>query len=139
MLNRHKPIKVSNLQQSLIKMNEQEQLAKYYFDTKNSLDEQRRVIDFDMRKNLERLKQDKTTDGNLKVLRYKSEIQSAEVAYEDRISELRSISDDLYPILAEINANRNDPFTIHVEGRTYFDIFINEEKSIQIMDLYTKT
>jgi hypothetical protein len=119
-------------------MNEQEQLALYYKETKDSLNEQRRVIDYDMRNHLAQLEKDRSTEGNLRVLRYKSEIQQAEVVCYDRASELKDIDDDLRPILKEINAHRDDPFKIKVGNRSYFDTYISEDGEIIATGTYTK-
>lgn len=119
-------------------MEQAKELAKYYKETKESLENQRRAIDFDMANILKNLQQDHSTEGKLKVLYYKSEIQQAEVAYDDRVSELESIDKDLKPILVEINANINDPLLIHLEGRSYFDTYLNENKQIVTTPEYTK-
>lgn len=119
-------------------MNEQEQLAVHYKEIKDSLNEHRRVIDYDMRNELAELVKDRSTDGNLTVLRYRSEIQQAEVAYDDTAAELRDIESDLLPVLVAINAIRDDPFTIKVGDRSYFDTYTSEEGTIIVSDTYTR-
>ncbi|AIM37568.1 hypothetical protein KO02_13380 [Sphingobacterium sp. ML3W] len=119
-------------------MNKEEKLANYYRETKEELIEQRRIIDFDMKNRLIELEKDKTTLGNLTVLRYKSEIQSAEAVYDDRVSELKYINDELHPILTKINADRNDPFEIKIETRSFFDIYLDDNHQIVVSEAYTK-
>jgi hypothetical protein len=117
---------------------EEEQLAKYYKETKENIGEQRRIIDYDMKRVLADLEKDYSTIGNLKVLHYKSEIQQAEVVYDDRVAELKEIELDLHPVLVAINAHRADPFSIQVGARSFFDTFIDEENQIYVTETYTR-
>lgn len=119
-------------------MEEVNQLAETFLLTKHKKDEQRRIIDFDLSKQLNELKKDRSTQGSLRVLQFKSKIEAEEAYYEELTTELQEIENDLFPILQEINANRLDPLTTHVKDRTYFDTFLNEKGEIISPGLYTK-
>lgn len=91
------------------------QLAKAYLHSKQNVEEQRRLIDYPMKKKLAELERDNTIEGKLRVIQFKSEIQAAEDNYEQTVQELEEIANDLNPILIEINANRFDPLQTHIK------------------------
>ncbi|WP_316743755.1 hypothetical protein [Pedobacter antarcticus] len=65
------------------------------------------------------------------------EIESHESEYNDISNELYENTKDLSPLLAALKASRENPLIVHVNGKTYFDVFLDENGVIQSRDFYT--
>lgn len=115
-----------------------EDLAERFLRLKIDSEEKRREIDYDRRNSLIGLEQDSSVNGKVKVLHFKDETQQEELFYNQQIDELSEVKEELKPLLKKINANRNEPLTTHVQDKTYFDVFLDEDGEIQTFGYYTK-
>jgi len=113
-------------------------LAHQYLETKLKLTEQRRKIDYDCKRQFEELKKDTSVDGNLRVIHFRSQIQQEEQYYEELQLELTELEKDLKPTIEETKANRDNPLRVHVQEKTYFDVYINDKDELAVSDYYTQ-
>lgn len=115
------------------------QLAKQYLETKIKLKEQRRKIDYDFKRRLEEWKKDTSVEGNLKVIQYRAQIQNEEQYYNELYKEVADLGSDLKPTIEEIKATSQAPLKVHVKDRTYFDVYITDERELHVSEYYTQT
>lgn len=115
------------------------ELASRFLYLKTQKEEQRRVIDYDMRNKLKKLEGDNhNVEGKLRVLDFKDKIKLAEEDYLQISAELQEVVEELKPYLIELGATRLDPLITHVQEKTYFDVWLDENKDVQCPGLYSK-
>jgi len=114
-------------------------LATRFLEVRAQRDEKRRYIDYSMKNTLKELEADQDNiEGRLRILHFKDQVKSEEAFYQQIEDELQEVIVDLKPYLIEINANRITPLTTHVQDRTNFDVWVDENLQIQSAGLYTK-
>jgi hypothetical protein len=114
------------------------EIATTFFDLKEKLKEKRRIIDFVHKKHLLDLeKQAIGVEGRLRIMKFKDEVRADETLYEQYLAEIKEVGYELLPILKELKATQLDPLRIHVEGNTYFSLWVDENGEIQSPGLYT--
>ncbi len=120
-------------------MKEIEKLAREFLTLKKKKIEKRRYIDYDMVGHLRNLNQSNLglVENTFQVKSYELEIESHESEYNDISNELYENTKDLSPLLAALKASRENPLIVHVNGKTYFDVFLDENGVIQSRDFYT--
>lgn len=107
------------------------ELASSFLDLKNRRDEKKRVIEYDLPRELKALEaQNNNVDGKLRVLDFMDKIKDHTYELDQLNKELKEVEEDLKPLLIEVKAMRNDPLRIQVDGPTHFDTFLEEGEII---------
>lgn len=116
------------------------ELATSFLELKSRKTEEQRVIDYDLPKQLKELEKfQSNVDERLRLMEFHAKIGKHKVGLESTTKELERITKQLHPLLLELKAHRDDPYTVHVHERTYFDTYIDEEGEIQSRGHYTLT
>ena len=122
-------------------MNEIKALANDFLEIRENVNKKRRYIDYNMAQHLTKIEENKdgTVESTLAVIKFKSEMEAEESHYSELQQQLVDITKDLKPLLVEVNATRDNPLITHVEGRTYHDTYLDENRDVQNRGLYTDT
>ncbi|MFA4867968.1 MAG: hypothetical protein WC623_07215 [Pedobacter sp.] len=119
-----------------MKINE---LAASFLHVKESRDEEKRVIDYDLKKELSELqKGDSTPKQKLSLLAKKDEIEAAKHFLEEREIELKEVSDELLGELKRAEFKVGEKLEIHVEDQIFFSVWYDENNAVHTAGTFHK-
>ncbi len=109
-------------------------LAEAYFITKAKRDEQRRKIDVDCAAALRVLEKDRSTEGKIKLLNLKGQIQTEETRFRKLRQQTQQLEEALLPFLQKIKASGIAPLLTQIKEET-IATYINNEGELEAKNI----
>jgi hypothetical protein len=107
------------------------ELASSFLHIKESRDEEKRVLNYDLKNELKKLQMDSSTaQQKLRILAKKDEIEAAKHLLELREIELNDISYALLEELKRAEIQPGDKLDIHVKDQIYFSVWYDDANQV---------
>ncbi|RYG18364.1 MAG: hypothetical protein EOO07_09115 [Chitinophagaceae bacterium] len=107
-------------------------LAIKYFELKEKALIERSHIDYDMKAQLKALEKDKTSAGKANLEHYNKEINAMEEVFNNTISEIQPVFEELYPYLEQTGATKANPHIIKSTDYT-LEMYLDNNKNIHYL------
>jgi len=115
-------------------------VAASFLHSKRSFDEEKRLIEYVLPKELKELESlDASLDKNLKLLSKKSEIKDAKELLSQREAELREVSNELLSMMLEASMAPDDRLETNYDKNIYFEVWYDKDHIVRTADTYEKT
>jgi hypothetical protein len=119
-----------------MKINE---LASSFLHVKESRDEEKRVLDYDLKNQLQDLqKGNDDVQQKLKILAKKDEIEAARHFLEARETELKQASAELLAELKRAEIKEGQKLEVHVRDSIYFSVWYDQSGEVYSAGTYHK-
>ena len=115
-------------------------VAASFLHSKRSFDEEKRIIDYVLAKELKDLERlDASLDKNLKLLSKNAEIKDAKELLNQREAELKEVSNELLSMMLEASMQPEDRLETNYDGDIYFEVWYDKDHIVRTADTYQKT
>jgi len=114
-------------------------LAASFLHIKESRDEEKRILDYDLKNQLLKLQRESSdVQQKLLILKKKDEIHAAKTFLEQREIEFAEISNELLDELKRAEIKEGDKLEVHVEGPIYFSVWYDTDDNVYTAGTYHK-
>lgn len=115
------------------------ELAASFLHVKEIRDEEKRVIDYDLKRELSELqKEASTSQQKLSILAKKDEIEAAKRFLELREVEFKEISDELLDELKRAEIREGERLDVHVKEQIFFSVWYDENDVVYTAGTFHK-